>query len=342
MTYRAPVFFVLGTMAVVGCWQKLDSSADDGVTSATVDPKGGLGAPFPISTSTPPIGITADENGDPIDTTTTPCDKLKADAKAIRTTFCGKCHQADGSTMLNDIENEDTFINVTAGEHYSTWKYVVPGDLGKSLIYQRVVVGGDMPPMGTVDSPNPHPTISDMSVLRDWILCMGAPSTDGTGGTTTTGAGGTGGPTGAGGMTGTTGAGGRAASGGTTGAGGMTGTTGAGGAMAAGGATGADGGVSGACTGIQNCANPIAVNNLPFMTTVTAGQACYEVNMPVSAINCTNAVGRQIRVNNNAFTINNGVCAGTVPAARMGGYCVQVNANNIGGGQPPATPLTIQ
>jgi hypothetical protein len=188
MTTRAPLLSVLGsfammmtattTMMTTGCMQQLDSHASDGITNVNVDPKGGLGAPFAVETTTPEIGVVANDNGDATETTTNACDKNRADAKQIRTTFCNKCHQSMGIVPgLDDIDDETTFINMPADPaKFPGWKFVVPGDLSKSLIYQRVVVQGDMPPPSTIDAPVPHPSISDMSVLRDWILCMGSDS----------------------------------------------------------------------------------------------------------------------------------------------------------------------
>jgi hypothetical protein len=177
MTYRAPLLLVLGSVALMvwmaGCMQQLDSHASDGITNVNVDPNGGLGAPFAVETTTPDIGVVADENGDPTETTTNPCDKVKSDAKQVRTTFCNRCHQGVGITsQLDNIDDETSFINQMADQaKFPGWKLLVPGDLDKSLIYQRVVVRGDMPPPSTIDAPVPHPSISDMSVLREWVLC---------------------------------------------------------------------------------------------------------------------------------------------------------------------------
>lgn len=179
MTNRAPLFFVtslaLGLLATSGCLQQLDSHASDGVTSVKVDPNGGLGAPFAINTTTPDIGLSLD---DPSQTTTDPCVKVNADAVQVRMTFCNRCHQGEGIVpILNDIDNDSSMINTMADQaKYPGWKLLVPGDLDKSLIYHRVVVAGDMPPAGTIDAPVLSPSISDMSVLREWILCMGATS----------------------------------------------------------------------------------------------------------------------------------------------------------------------
>jgi hypothetical protein len=103
--------------------------------------------------------------------------------------------------------------------------------------------------------------------------------------------------------------------------------------------TSSDGAIATPCTGVQNCNSPTKVATLPFNTTVTGQQACFEINHAVSAINCNNATGRRINVNMTQFAINNaGMCNGTLPAARNGGFCVQVTAS---GAQSPSTTLNI-
>jgi hypothetical protein len=366
MTYRAPMFLLaLATVAVTGltgCLQKLDSEASSGITNA-VEPDAGLATGVVTNVTTPDIGQTADPSGEAKDIAATACDKVKSDALNIRTNICSGCHYAGGSNPLRDITDDSALINVAASAGAAKFpgeKYVVPGSPDTSLLYYRVAIKQDMPPPSDPGSPLPRPTISDMSDLRAWILCLGTPPAGGTGGATGAGGaagtgGGTGGTTGTGGRTGTggaTGAGGATggASGGTTGTGGRAGTggtTGAAGAPGAGGTTGgADGGVVvvAACAGMPNCNNPMTVT-LPYNNAnIGVGALCLEIDQPITTVNCTNAgQQRQVRVNGTAVGVTNGTCNATVPipAARNGGYCVQVNGQGQqGGGQ--ATTLSIQ
>jgi hypothetical protein len=342
----------IGMLASAGCLQTLDPNASSGTTNA-VDPDAGTGGPFPVLLETPPIAKTSDpKTGDLLTPAMTGCEKVMADSVAIRMRVCVNCHEGDGSvgSPLTHILEDNILMSASPSRTYSTWKYVVAGDPDNSLVYHRAVVVRDMPkPNGDVTMTNAVLTISDMSVLRAWIMCLAPNATGGvslgTGGSSgATGAGGSSGATGTGGKTG---AGGANGTGGRTGAGGATGTGGAiggvGGAMAGiGGAPGgSDAGVASACTGIASCNNPTVVTTLPLNATITAAQAqagvCYEVNRAVTAIGCTNAGGRRITVNGAAFTVTNGTCTGAVPAARMGGYCVQVGAFGGGGGQQSTT-----
>jgi hypothetical protein len=268
---------------------------------------------------------------------------------------CVGCHEGDGSlgAPLTHILEDAQLINTMANQAaFPGWKYIVPGDPEHSLIYHRAAVVQDMPRKSTdVTGVNVALTISDMSVLRAWIMCL-APQ--GNGGVST-GAGGmtgaTGGAPGSTGTGGANGAGGRTGAGGATGTGGRTGTggaTGAGGALAgndAGTAGNDAGGTTTPCAGINNCNNPTPIATLPFSGMITAAQAgngvCYETTRTVTAVDCSNANGRRVTINGNQVTINNGTCAaGTVPAPRNGGFCVQVN-NAFGGGGGGTQTMTL-
>jgi hypothetical protein len=176
--YRAPLALLLGTFTVFGCWQKLDENASSGITPVSADQGGGIGAKFPVDTTTPEIGETAAENGDPNTTAPDGCSKDAFDGQAMLTKMCDGCHMSGAIGNLVGIDTaQASLVGKEASSMYAGWKYLVAGDPSKSLIYQRVAVRQDMPPPSTVDSPLPHPSISDMSVLQQWIMCMGnAPS----------------------------------------------------------------------------------------------------------------------------------------------------------------------
>ena len=76
-----------------------------------------------------------------------------------------------GPTPLDtrDVTDYHALSNVPASSMYRGWVYVLPGDPERSLIYYRIVVVQDMPPPSTIDSPIPHPSVSDFSVLYEWI-----------------------------------------------------------------------------------------------------------------------------------------------------------------------------
>jgi hypothetical protein len=176
--YRAPLALLLGTFMTVGCWQQLDQNASSGITQVNVDPAGGIGAKFPVETETPAIGETALDNGDPDTTAKSGCDKDAFDGQKMLSEMCDGCHMGGAIGNLKGIDTaQASLIGVEASSMYPGWKYLVAGDPNKSLIYHRIAVTQDMPPPSTVDSPIKHPSISDMSVLQQWIMCMAnAPS----------------------------------------------------------------------------------------------------------------------------------------------------------------------
>jgi len=240
MNLRAPLLLVLCAPFASACFQKLDDSASrDFDPNAAVEAPdgGGSGAPFPVNLTTPEIGKTAADNGDVTATSPTACDKVTSDAHDIRQRVCSGCHEGAGAqgAPLTFILEDNMIINGKSTSAANAGKtYIVPGDPDNSLIYRRAAIIQDMPP-GSTDVRNAATSlsISDFSILRDWILmCTGGASQ--TSGAVTTGAGGGSGTT-------TSGA---------AGASGTTGTAGTSGAAGAGGASGSDaGGTSGTTTG---------------------------------------------------------------------------------------------
>jgi hypothetical protein len=178
-TYRAPLALVLVTFAVTfgtfGCWQQIDEGASAGITPVTTT-GGGIGAKFPTDTTTPEIGEVAADNGDPTSTAPNGCAKTAFDGQAILSGFCDSCHQTGSLGNLVGIDTAATsLVNRSASIKYSGWKYIVAGAPEMSLIYERVAIAGDMPPPSTSDAVVAHPSVSDMSVLRQWIAtCMAA------------------------------------------------------------------------------------------------------------------------------------------------------------------------
>ena len=135
------------------------------------------------------------------------------------------------------------------------------------------------------------------------------------------GAGGTAGATGAGGTAGHAGATGGA---GTTGAGGAAGTTGGSGGAAA---TGAGGAGSTPCDGL--CTSPMTFKASTQVGNLGTGASCWQlVGSTVHDFECGNFVSpRTFAVNGTSADCTTGMSI-TAPAARNGGYCVQVGAGN--------------
>jgi hypothetical protein len=230
------LLFAGSALVVNGCIQPLDKSAgmNAGVqngSGATSD--AGSGGPFPINLETPPLAL-------PDGTTTTDaCVANRAWAMDILKTDCAGCHAAPNDVGLPpwDFVLDEEKLTTTVDTR-TNLLFVAPGDPDHSRVYQRME-NGEMPPPpnSSVGEQLPRPSLSDLSAIRQWIVCIGTGSTaaGGTAGTTGTG--------GAAGSDGTAGAGGAAAAGG-AGAGGATGSggwTGAGGAAGTGGAAGSGG-----------------------------------------------------------------------------------------------------
>ncbi|HXI59858.1 MAG TPA: hypothetical protein VNO55_27510 [Polyangia bacterium] len=118
-------------------------------------------------------------------TTADPCEKTLRDKTDILTAYCARCHsgpaaQAQGLPPWNFVLDDKRLISEQfTREQQPPQRYVIPGDPMGSVLYVRAVVLRDMPPQPTdLGTPrNPAPTLSDASVLRDWIEhCLpGAP-----------------------------------------------------------------------------------------------------------------------------------------------------------------------
>ncbi len=157
-----------------GCFQQLDAGAAGELPCdfGNVCPPPADGT-IPVMTSTPPI-LLADGR-----TTTDPCVKVLEDSRAIRKATCAGCHDGQGAlgAPLTFVLDDDACAQKESSPKYMRQRYVVPGDPEHSLIYQRAVVVGDMPPTSTdvANGNNPRPSISDYSVLRQWIMCLSHP-----------------------------------------------------------------------------------------------------------------------------------------------------------------------
>jgi hypothetical protein len=142
-----------------------------------------------------PIGLNADDEGQ---TTDDPCVKTRQDKTEILTAFCAPCHS--GATALglppwNFVLDDDKLVTeVWVREGQPPQRFVIPGDPDHSAIYVRAAIVGDMPPQPTdLGTPrNPRPSLSDLSVLREWIMhcAPGSPATGAGGGASDAGSGG--------------------------------------------------------------------------------------------------------------------------------------------------------
>ncbi len=200
MNYRTALLVLLLAPAAPACFQELDPCAAGGPncpattgplnstnTSAIVyadggvcpagmvvgggDGIGGHGVCIPADTTTPPIQLNEVDDGA---ATTDPCVKTDEQSLQIRTTYCSMCHSGASATMtmagfglvLNDKALETAVSQLVTSADGGSVRLVIPGDPDDSRLY-NFVAGDVMPPAG-----NPHPTVSDISVIRAWIECL--------------------------------------------------------------------------------------------------------------------------------------------------------------------------
>jgi hypothetical protein len=271
---------------------------------------------------------------------------VNQDALGLLTTKCAACH-TPSTPPLNFITDVSrlTMAASPTPSYAANSRYVVPGRPEDSLIYIRAAINKDMPLQNPL-APSSSLTVSESSVLREWIAsCVpGAKAATGNGGMPGAGGGGeTGGgaPVDAGGSN----AGGVSAGGAAGGA--LAG--GVGGALAGGGgganagtggeteseAGGGSGGSAGGGAPAHPCAglcDPPTVYTLDQQYNTPAvgtTPGCYETMSTLSEITCRNCDRRALRVNGGVVNASAGTpvsLVGIMP--RAGGYCVQLAAIN--------------
>jgi hypothetical protein len=108
------------------------------------------------------------------------CQATTRDAAAILEQNCARCHGGDnpgarqGTPPFDCVLDTDrlvTMVSATVKDPLSMQpaRFLMPGAPDRSRIYLRPL-NGEMPPPDIIGLPaNPRPSVSDLSVLRQWI-----------------------------------------------------------------------------------------------------------------------------------------------------------------------------
>jgi hypothetical protein len=168
---------LLATPLLGSCFLQPVDSAASSQTSAVAVP-----GPPTKALGTPPIELDFDGKR----TTTDPCVATREQATEILTTYCAGCH--GGRTAAEKHGDFNTILDTNAlvmgvsstvnDPENPTMKMrlLVPGNPDGSRVYLRVS-HGEMPPQAMLGlPPNPTPSVSDISVLREWITNCIAPT----------------------------------------------------------------------------------------------------------------------------------------------------------------------
>lgn len=121
-------------------------------------------------------------------TPSTGCDAIRIQAHDILANNCAHCHGGDnpgarqGTPPFDCVLDPDRMVSMVSAtakdpDTLQPARFLKPGDPDHSRIYLRPY-NGEMPPPDVVGLPaNPRPSVSDLSVLRQWIeSCV--PDTD--------------------------------------------------------------------------------------------------------------------------------------------------------------------
>jgi hypothetical protein len=217
MNDRVALPWLLGFLVVVASCQALDTTASSGSPVKPPEPPGEPKLTTAILPGPPPFGF-FDETGTLV-TSDDPCEATRAQARKILTNDCAGCHggrtagERAGLPPFDFVLDTAQLTTRYTNNTMPPMLFVATGHPEDSRIYQRMR-RGEMPP--PADTSLPRPTISDLSVLYEWIAhCLGPKGPPGSTGAGGTGGGDDGGATGgAGGAAGTGGDGGNGTGGG--------------------------------------------------------------------------------------------------------------------------------
>ena len=347
MQYRFFFLLVFAVPISASCLQKLDPNLAAGgalnipaPTATACAGSDGFACHFQVRTTTTSVGLKADMDGNVVESGSDPCAKVTQDAMNLLTTKCVPCHTSSNPPLnfITDVSRLTTVSSPTPS-YAPNPHYVVPGKPEDSLIYIRAAINKDMPLQNPL-APSNGLTVSESSVLREWIAsCVpgakpeagsgGMPGTAGTGGSETGGAA----PVDAGGSNsggaGAAGAAGGALAGG--GSGGANAGTGGEPEAEAGGSGGAGAGGAPArpCAGLCDAPTVYTLDqqyNTPAVGTIPA---CYETTSTLSEITCRSCDRRTLIINGGVVNASAGTpvpLTGVMP--RGGGYCIQLAATN--------------
>jgi hypothetical protein len=180
---------VLLALVAAGCYQPVDAGAAKGGVSLAPSGAAGSGG-HTVALDTPPIEL--DDQGN---TTTDPCEATRAQSQDILSNYCGRCHGGASAgahqgqppfDYVLDPAKLKTAVSATVKDPVTMQpvRFLLPGAPARSRVYVRVAVG-EMPPPDIVGLPaNPRPTISDLSVLYEWIAHCAGPDPLAAGATT--------------------------------------------------------------------------------------------------------------------------------------------------------------
>ena len=161
-------------LLAAACIQQLDTQAASGTPDAGADPLKELPLSTVILPGPRPFGF-FDENGQ-LQSSNDPCEITRTQAREILTRNCAGCHggrtpgERSGFPPFDYVLDPNKLVTSIASTT-PPMRFVAPGEPLLSFVYFRIR-RGEMPP--ATPALLPRPTISDMSVLEEWIAhCLG-------------------------------------------------------------------------------------------------------------------------------------------------------------------------
>jgi mono/diheme cytochrome c family protein len=167
-----------------GCFQLLDSSASNGGEGLSPPAGWDGGMSTVILPGSPEYGYLAKDGK--LVATDDPCDATRAQAMMILERSCAGCHggrtpgERAGNPPFDFVLNAAKLTNSWSVNSVPPMLFVAAGSPTTSRIFLRIR-RGEMPP--AIETGMPRPTVSDMSILYEWISrCLTPPDDDAGGG----------------------------------------------------------------------------------------------------------------------------------------------------------------
>ena len=176
---RGPAVMAVVAMLLTGsaCVDPVDDAAASG---GAATPGAGGGGGHTVALETPPIELDASGK-----TATDPCVATRQQTATILVGYCARCHDGaspgahQGQPPFDFVLNAERLVTATSAAvkdpgTQQPARFLTPGAPLHSRLYVRMA-GGEMPPHDIVGLPaNARPSISDVSVVHEWIAhCIG-------------------------------------------------------------------------------------------------------------------------------------------------------------------------
>ena len=170
--YRAPLALLLGTFMTVGCWQQLDQNASERRHPGQHRHRRRYRGEVSDQTTTPRLRDGAATTATRARRAASGCDKDKYDVQQILSRICDGATRSAANGNLKGIDDimhpdQQAFLSEYMGRSTSSREIPPTPLISSASLPMRCLRPAAR------GQPMQYPSISDMSVLQQWIMCRG-------------------------------------------------------------------------------------------------------------------------------------------------------------------------